>query len=399
MFGVEHDLVATRLLTAAEELVAEPSSARVLDRIAELAPRVIPATEHASVTVAIGTGLRTAAATGALPRRIDALQYELDEGPCVAATRTGEVMLVSDWSAEPRWPRFAACIASQEGEVGSILAVPIQSGGKVAGSLNLASPQRGAFRDASTASALAFAAIAALALSAVTAREECALRAERVRELEDFTAVLGHDLRSGVTGALAAAAVLARRRDQLDSAGQQALGLLTEQLDSQMHLLVDLLHLARTRANDAVHSVALLPLVDKVLTRRRDAVELRVSPNAHRAFVAISPVLVRTILSNLLDNARRHAGGATCVEVRYEADRAWVAVDDAGPGVAPEQRPSVFTRFWTTDSSSSDGSGLGLALSREHARSAGGDLTVEDSAAGGARFVLALPAQPSTTSG
>lgn len=176
--------------------------------------------------------------------------------------------------------------------------------------------------------------------------------------------------------------------------------MLTEQLGSQMRLLVDLLGLARTRADDAPHSVALLPLVDRVLADFRDGAELRVEPGAHRASVALPAVLVRRIESNLLDNARRHAGGATRVEVGYEGQRAWVAVDDAGPGVPRAHRASVFTRFWTTDSASPvAGGGLGLALSREYARSAGGDLTVGESAAGGARFVLVLPADSSPTRG
>ena len=210
----EYHSGAGTLLGAAEALVGEKSSAGVLDRIAERAPRVVPGAEYASVTVATRKGLRTAAATCALPRRIHAIQYELDEGPCVAATQRSEVVSVPDVPAEPRWPRFAVRIASTGAPVGSILAVPLRPGARITASLNVASPDRGAFRDVSTVRALLFAAIAGLALRAVTEREDGARRARRVRELEDFSAVLGHDLRSGVTGVLAAAAVLARRRGQ-----------------------------------------------------------------------------------------------------------------------------------------------------------------------------------------
>ena len=110
--------------------------------------------------------------------------------------------------------------------------------------------------------------------------------------------------------------------------------------------------------------------------------------------MALPAVLVGRIVSNLVDKARRNARGATCVEVGYEGQRACVAVDDAGPGVPRTHRERVFTRFWMTDTASPvTGGGLGLALSREYAGSAGGNLTVGESAAGG------RPLRPGTPSG
>jgi two-component system sensor histidine kinase FlrB len=65
-----------------------------------------------------------------------------------------------------------------------------------------------------------------------------------------------------------------------------------------------------------------------------------------------------------------------------------VAVEDDGPGLAPEVLPRVFDPFFTTRS---EGTGLGLAISRRIAEAHGGDLVAENHERGGARFVLSVP--------
>ena len=84
------------------------------------------------------------------------------------------------------------------------------------------------------------------------------------------------------------------------------------------------------------------------------------------------------------------------VSVGRDGDRVRLVVDDAGPGVAPEEREVVFERFSRGTQAqrrgSSDGTGLGLSLVREHALGHGGDAWYEDRPGGGARFVVELPA-------
>jgi signal transduction histidine kinase len=77
----------------------------------------------------------------------------------------------------------------------------------------------------------------------------------------------------------------------------------------------------------------------------------------------------------------------------------WIAVEDHGAGVPPEERHLVFERFARGSAagrrSATEGSGLGLALVDEHVRLHGGRVWVEDRADGepGARFVIELPAE------
>jgi signal transduction histidine kinase len=88
------------------------------------------------------------------------------------------------------------------------------------------------------------------------------------------------------------------------------------------------------------------------------------------------PTLLRRMVRNLLDNAERHAGGARRIEVGPTEDgRARLIVEDAGPGVAPEDRQRVFDAFYRPASSASaSGAGLGLSIVRQVARAHGGEV-------------------------
>ena len=372
-----------------ETLSGARNRSEVLEQLARLALHVVPEVDHASITVSEADGLTTVAATGDVPRTIDRIQYELGEGPCVSATRTRETVLVPDVVHDARWPGFTARV-SREHAVCSMLAIPLGGGGEFTASLNLVASTT-PFTAAHAASGLVLVSLASLALTAAQERQRADEMAARMRELEDFTAALSHDLRNGVGAALTAAEALARRQSQLDFSGQRALTLLSEELSCQSRLLLDLLELARAR-NVPLPPVALLPVVRDAVRQHQGQVRLRLDQATDAVLVAIHPVRLRQIVANLLSNADRHGGGATGVEVGRTGNRAWVAVDDAGPGVPAEQREYVFKRFRTASTSmAAGGTGLGLALSREHARSAGGELLVEPLEGHGARFLLQLP--------
>lgn len=104
------------------------------------------------------------------------------------------------------------------------------------------------------------------------------------------------------------------------------------------------------------------------------------------------PTLLRRLVRNLLENARRHAGGATEIRVTRHADGARIAVEDAGPGIPPEDRERIFEAFYRRgESGESAGTGLGLAIVRQIARVHGGDVSCEPREGGGSRFVVSLP--------
>jgi signal transduction histidine kinase len=106
-------------------------------------------------------------------------------------------------------------------------------------------------------------------------------------------------------------------------------------------------------------------------------------------------LVVRRAVTNLVENALRHARAKVQVTIERD-DRCWVLrVDDDGDGIASEDRERVFERFVRLDDARSrdeGGSGLGLAIVAEIAEILGGEVEITDSPLGGARFSLALPA-------
>lgn len=103
---------------------------------------------------------------------------------------------------------------------------------------------------------------------------------------------------------------------------------------------------------------------------------------------------VLQVLLNLIGNAIRYTRSETTVSVDCGIDGAlaWISVSDEGEGIAPEQAEKVFEKFERLGRSGDGGSGLGLYISRRLARAMGGALVVGNGPAGGARFVLSLPA-------
>lgn len=109
-----------------------------------------------------------------------------------------------------------------------------------------------------------------------------------------------------------------------------------------------------------------------------------VSEHPPATTLPFDPDVIREIVANLLDNARRHARETIEVTVEAADEHVEVRVADDGPGIPPEQREEVFERFVSLDARG--GSGLGLAIGRALARAYGGDLRYD-----GGGFVLRLP--------
>jgi two-component system sensor histidine kinase TctE len=94
--------------------------------------------------------------------------------------------------------------------------------------------------------------------------------------------------------------------------------------------------------------------------------------------IAGNPLMLRELLSNLIDNALRYtpAGGSVTVRVRRDIELAILEVEDTGPGIAPAERAHVFERFYRILGSGASGSGLGLAIVREIAQQHGAEVDV-----------------------
>jgi transcriptional regulator with GAF, ATPase, and Fis domain len=139
-----------------------------LDRIVRVAVDSVDAADHAGVTLLHGGGrLETKASTGPLVDELDALQFDLREGPCVDAVRPDApaVTVVNDLRHEQRWPRYVPR-AAQLGLTAQ-MGLRLFTEERVHGGLNLYSTSSDVFDDGSLTMAELFAVHASLALGRV----------------------------------------------------------------------------------------------------------------------------------------------------------------------------------------------------------------------------------------
>lgn len=232
---------------------------------------------------------------------------------------------------------------------------------------------------------------------------------QRVERDARFASDVSHELRSPLMTLAASAEVLRARRDDMPEKAQAALDLLVADVARFQGLVEDLLEISRFDAGAIRLNLEDLLLAEFV----RQAVSVSsqpqtpvvVSERGERLVISGDKRRLARVVANLIDNGRLHGGGDLAIHVSEAIGEpeplghAWIAVEDRGPGVPPEERSVVFERFARGVSagrrSSSDGAGLGLALVDEHVRMHGGRVWVEDRLDGetGARFVIELPAE------
>jgi GAF domain-containing protein len=118
------------------DLMADLDEQPTLQTVAEHAVAVVPACEFASVSVRRRRGrVETTASTSDVASTCDALQYELEEGPCLEAVRDGDTYLADDIANDARWPRWGPRVAKLG--VGSVLSIRLSTDAETIGALNL----------------------------------------------------------------------------------------------------------------------------------------------------------------------------------------------------------------------------------------------------------------------
>ena len=231
--------------------------------------------------------------------------------------------------------------------------------------------------------------------------------AERVQTLlqshKTLLANASHELRSP----------LARIRIGLELLGRQAgdspqRAEIARSIDELDQLIDEILLASRLDLRDANDSAALGPTEEIDLVGlaaeecARTGADLDLAPGTTPMLVQGHARLLRRLIRNLLENARRYGRPATDVQqpadVRLTLERApdgaiVMAVEDRGPGVPPEHRERIFEPFFRLPGASEreGGVGLGLSLVRTIAERHGGRIRCEERAGGGARFVVTLP--------
>ncbi len=198
----------------------------------------------------------------------------------------------------------------------------------------------------------------------------------------EMLAGVSHDLRTPLTRLRLALAVLPPRPDL-----QQDVADMTADVEEMERMIGGYLAFARGEGDEQAQLVDLAALLEEVASAARRAgahVELHCPPTL---MLSLRPDAARRAVTNLVDNARRHAQQVQ-LSVEPQERGMQVVVDDDGPGIPPERRESVFRPF---ESGALGGTGLGLTIARDIARAHGGDILLEESPMGGLRARLRLP--------
>ncbi|MFB1481668.1 PAS domain S-box protein [Corallococcus sp. RDP092CA] len=227
-------------------------------------------------------------------------------------------------------------------------------------------------------------------------------RAEQaIRLREEVLRVVAHDLRAPLN-VIQLSAKMMEKHLPPDDGARRRLATLQKSVQRANRLIQDLLDVARMEGGGlAVEKKPLevAPLVQEALEQHRGLAEARcLLLQAHvpegLPRVLADPERLAQILSNLLGNALKFTpeGGRVLLRVQPEAGQVCFRVSDTGPGIAAEDRQSIFERFWQSGPKRKEGAGLGLAIVKGLVEAHGGRVGVDSTPGVGSTFFFTLPA-------
>ena len=230
--------------------------------------------------------------------------------------------------------------------------------------------------------------------SAFNAMGDAVEEEDRLRR--DFTAEVAHEVRTPL--AVLRSQIEAIQDGVLES-DETTVASLHEETLRLTRLMGDLETLASADAaafSLAPSTTGLKPLLEGCIQEFAGPYEANgVSLEADLADVSaeVDANRTRQIVSNLLSNAAKFtpSGGSVRIELRARDAEAVITVADTGPGVAAEDLPHVFERFYRGRGVRAGGSGIGLTVVRELAEAQGGSVQVTSEPGAGARFTVRLP--------
>jgi two-component system sensor histidine kinase MprB len=216
---------------------------------------------------------------------------------------------------------------------------------------------------------------------------------ESTRAQRQLVADASHELRTPLTSVRTNIEVLAGDRTLPPEDRRRLLSDVVEQLGEMTLLISELIELARAEQHIAAPEDVRLDLLvaDAVERARRNRPEVAYTVELEPVTVEGVPATIERAVGNLLDNAAKWSPPGAEVEVAVRDGE--LVVRDHGPGIADEDLPFVFDRFYRARAARGQpGSGLGLAIVRQVAESHGGQVVAERAGGGGTRMVLRLGA-------
>jgi two-component system osmolarity sensor histidine kinase EnvZ len=208
---------------------------------------------------------------------------------------------------------------------------------------------------------------------------------ERLRRFLDqrttMLAGVSHDLRTPLTRLRLALAMM-------DETPSGDLAGMTSDIEEMEKLIGIYLAFARGEGSEQAAPTDVLVLLDDIAAAARRAGANITYAAEGTLFITLRPEAMRRAITNLLDNARKHAKNITLAATQIGDRTVRITIDDDGPGIPAAQRETLFRPF---ESAAPGGTGLGLAIARDIIGAHGGNILLLDSPLGGLRAVIELP--------
>ena len=342
--------------------------------------------------------LRVLANVGTAVEKLEKLELDVGQGIVGEVVRTGKPIYTNDVTSHEHHYREAD---EKTGfNTSSLLCVPLIFRGKVVGAMQLLNKIDGDFDEVDLERARAIAAAIAIAVSNALLFDEAESHKQQLdKARSQFLSTLSQDLSeplrriNDLVAELKETGPLNREQAQLSRKMMQA----TEHL---MNLLTGVIELARLDSSleQEPEPCDILEIVTDVVHEfqprakiKHVAIVLTAEPGLHQ--IMGDPGQLRRAVSSLVENAIQFSPTEQKVQVTLfsKPDHMLIQVQDWGPGIAKNDLPHIFKKFYRGQAQDDSGSGLGLALAYSIADRHGGNLWAESKNGRGSTFYLKLP--------
>ncbi|HEV2261780.1 MAG TPA: ATP-binding protein [Candidatus Rubrimentiphilum sp.] len=226
-------------------------------------------------------------------------------------------------------------------------------------------------------------------------------RVDEIEQLKnELVSTVSHELKTPLAAIKAYTATLRQNPELYLEKRDEYLRIIEEQTDRLSRLIEDLLMVTRVEGGQLLRrrtTVSLDTILDQVLTEIPfDPQRYRIERNTAGVVMSGDPDRLRDLLRNLIENAIKYSpeGGPIVIEAQQHRDHTFIEVRDSGVGIAAEDLPYIFERFYRVQSEKTaaiGGSGLGLYIVQAIVRAHGGTIEVRSDPGEGTTIAVTLP--------
>lgn len=352
--------------------------------------------------------MRQLEAASLTSRTAEPLELEPEAASSARVAHEAEAQRLTDIGAwlKANFHEAGARATAESLGASAVLLVPLRAGGRAIGALHLVRTRPGAMHTVEEQQvADQFAGLAALALENARLYQQAR---SAVRERDEMLAIVSHDLRNPVNAiVMLTGAVLRRDLDEVPPPEEpanmardevEAVRAAARQADGLIQDLQDVSRISAGRLRVERRRVSAADIL-KECADMFEPVMVDAALRFVRRFDESLPVLLadrqrlQQVLSNLLGNAVRFTphGGEIVLGATRQDDMLRISVRDTGPGVAPEDVPRLFERYFQAPRLLRSGSGLGLYIAKGIIEAHGGEIGVDSQVGQGAEFWFTVP--------